>query len=1697
MSLSEEAAASASKDTTPELEETTLEAAGLPTGAEVSATPPQEERENTALAIGDWLSIVWGKGNQKTVGTIYYIAEDLIRIMPESASSILVDFPLTDGAFAEEVGLVEDELEFTKGPRVSFVEMNGFAVGQMVDAYTNTSAPVTMFEIVELNVEDDKAKLKNVIDKDTREYSFNFRGIDLSEPFAILRVNPESRPDAALSSEEMTFQNAAESLQQVEGADDPLLAALAAGDDEIEVQAVGEWKTEVFEKAETISAKERVYSEFDQKDDMRADLIGMLDAPSQQNLLVRKRIRALVEMMAALKQTTIKYKYDGTYEGPADVSLETLADVLKDRDVPLARPVLETKRVLVTEKSDPDDSIPGISVKTLEDLVSDSKDYLEGLNTLPVPEEGVGLPRFYQALQTYFTQFPLGDEYGKNGYKFQKDGEYFRKNHPGGEDIKGLASGLDEKGKLREDRYQGENPGDYLRDIDQSLRRAHGPTYVAMPNGGTDLLKGGDRAPVNGYLLFPYKSVESGVIGASRTGFLWQDILRSFTYDKSWMSQLLNELGGVQTAPDAAKVLYVKIDDKTLYEIPFAEYLKLVLRNIIPYGPGDLFPMKKDLGVEEAEFTADQAEIIQKRIEEVIAGLVKTVTELNRELEEKKIEPTANPILDQGTGKSMADAVFAFPFLADILKKMDQRTPGYKDVDVAVMGALMVYAQDFALAVLSGNKVAKEREKLKANMNTFLQTLSDAKAYQILQASRGAPPVINPCAHVQTLNQIRRIDNDTSRMKGLLKFLKSYRGGREDNWVLCTFCGEHLICQHEVLQIQQFVNPAQRLVLQKEIVLNYAGGTFGANHICKVCGLKIAELGFDTGLEYGDDGAPMMGRSVLVDEDARALEEISDLFDLPAKSQDEIRFDTTAKNEFYEILKQLLLRFGIEMDMKVQRHLVEQAEPRISTLINEKDYEASRKKGEGKPRYAIYKAYGQVGIMAAMFLLEIQTRRPGYMPRLWLEGCKPGFGGYPLQPESSPDKPEESIGLEYVLCGVLGIQKQSYPWNELAAVRKGEERKALMKHHLKEQLASLLQNPEAQAELNKKREYLRDIFGGTSVSGKHSELIPQGFLPHVETPLEAAKNAAREPTVSEGAHGLYGETVMADTWIRAVNRLAKETTPYIENTPFIETGCCFSPINRPGLYFQDAVLPPLPKRRPLAPGFYRQSILYTPMIPRPLVMFDTKPDMSVAFRVFLNVCWRGDRVGLAHEIGYDNKCDWCGIEIPSAFLRPDVNKDGEPIIDEAKLRADLDRQGIPLNEEGFQDLLDATNRRQIFKSYMKSPPLTGEGILDSIKEADPAPVLPLAGITADERWKAAIDETSVKIQQLPENASAAEIQTALTPLREATEDARESLKPILSKRTRGGTTLESLLFSILDESPATVFDMLRTYFAVPAERIRQDYSQSKLKIPKHYKIEEDHKKQLEKVLADHTDYLVTFNTFQQKGMRKLRYFADTLAASLDAAEELHVSRMSVPKLNLEGKVLLVSELLRAIIIGSLGQLATSTFDVAAEEGEEEIEGGEDVQDESPGDDDVLLKEFIMALLLKYHKERTVYNPTQVREELAKAKELEKNTFIGILDAIQDPEEKRLELMFKKLKMKSKRHNWNLGATALSYDDVWLENQAVLGKMYTTAAELGQGVPGAIPEGYEMDDTGYGQDEGMGPADDGYDLNEGMDRDDEL
>ncbi len=1656
-------------------------------GVEVAAG--DEEGEQEGLFLGDHITIPWRGG--KTSGTIYYIDEAVIRIRPDGAPTTLVDFPLSDGTFDEDLGVTADEIEFTPGPRKLFVDQEGFRIGQVLDAYKGGTR-VGEFIVLEVNAKENKLHVQEGEDRD-RYITFSDSGIDLSEPFDILMVQPMSVEDRALDPEaaaaEAATDAAVREVQETRSGD----AAIAFGADFFtgEFQDV---ELPVFVQVKKKLAKNMVFSELEQKGDMLNELLNMFDYAQQQNPLNLKRIRTLVEMMSGLKQSILKFDSNGNLQGEQTITLHTFQDLLKNR-VPIARPVLGSKRVLVTEDKDgvEDTSMEGIHVMHLNTFREESVEFIDKLGDIPVSDELVGPPRWFQMLISYFNKYPMGDEYGRQGFQFKEDGEFFRAQPPGYKPLPGFANGSDEDGDIRPDAYNGENPTDYVVDIDMSLRRAHGPTVYGLPKGGTEIWKSGDKAPLHGHVIFPYKSVAKGVVGALRTGQLWSIIVRSLE-TKSYMQELINSFGTIQSLkdeadaiiePDVQKPIYVTPADTALLEIPFSEYLNTVLQALVPRGPGDLLAMKHDLGILEAEPDDAQLAMIQQRVQLVIANLVQMIQQLNDRVLEGHDRPTVQPIVEDAA-QPMLDALTPYTYLTDVVKQMFSRTPGYKGVDIAIIASLFAYSQDFTLAVLGKNREGILREYTKANTKYFLGQLTNAKLFEQLMKERGAPPepVICPQQHPIQLEEIRRKKDHTLRMKAMAIFVARYKGGIEGNWVDCQFCDNHLICKHELIQIQQFLNPAQQLSLQKEIVLNFAGGTFGVNYICKQCGQPIGELGFDTSIEYDDEGRPMMGRSVLTDKEQEQVDELNSLFDVPVEKQDELKFSSPLKTEAYKIIKVFMDRIGIVPDGPRLLTLIDTAASEFQLQLDEQKYNAT--KTEKQVKFHIFKAYVQITIVMALLLLDIQTRTPDYPVQFFITGCKPGFGGWPLLEDANLENAEETIGLLYMECALRGIDTNTYPWNEIRTHGKAETRQANIHKNVIDQIQRQLQRAEVQAKLEAKRRYIRQTFGEGAATGKHSELIPDGFLPRMETATEAAENAASKPTVAEGAHGAYGQLVVADTWIRAANKVARsyilENGLFIQGSPFTELGCCYGNAQVPGEFFKSAALPPEPKFRPIAPGYYKQTVFMGPLTPRGLQVIDVKADMSLAYRVYLKLCFRGPHVGQPHEFGYDYTCDWCGLKVPKSVLIPDRDKDGNPIygVKVEELVNDMTHQGVEFSEEAFQALLDRERLLLSFERYQTKPPT--ENVLATLAKVTHPP---------SDTWREAIRQVFEALSALKADPSDPEIAAPLNILRTSIQkDTILSLVKILAEEVRAGkkTTIRQYFDNLVAESrenPQLFFNIMRTYFLVPAQRIVEGFQKEDLYVPPHYKLQPEHVNDLETMLNTHVEYCDTYRFFDKVAKRKLRYVVKILHDCITAGQELNVIRIS--GLEYKTKLALIGELLKDIMFGALGFLADAsqtTIPESADEDEDEDEEEEDEEEDDEVLDHTELHNFVANQFRLYANERLSYNMERVREEIALAKEKEKNYFISVFDPLT-ADERLLEKFFKNQKIKSARHNWALGSSKLRYDDVYLANQEMLGKIYSKALEAGDG----IPEDFVGDDIPQLPDGLMGGEDmyegDGY------------
>jgi hypothetical protein len=1643
----------------------------------------QDEEFDDEFSIGNEYKIISQKYGT-TQGDVYFFdPTSKLVIMPTGVTNRVYEFPIIEQfnddtqesyyGFDPELG-IEEIILLKKGPKSGFINWKGLRVGQEIIKYNSDGSSGEIYQIEAIDLDNNRIRIKDLESEEILDIDFN-------KDVFVFEIKTQS-----LEEEEKpaTAEEIKESLQS-----DVTLESVE-DDGFIDLENLPEVELEEVQQITFKTESEKIYDEFEQKNSFLADLITYLTTVDQKNPKILQKIRTLVEMTSSLKNSVIKRNKDGTPEGLDVISFATLGDLLKSGKSNIVRNVLKTKRViqgvsendleLVEQETEQFES------EILKNTIENSVEFLDTLGNYPVGEVGIGLPRWYIVLNHYFKSFPLGDKYSGTGFQFQKDADFFRAGKNGIDDIKGIR--LDDPLPFFEIlKYGGkylaikaitklDNIYIQLVNIPISYRRGHGPVYRQLENGGIEMVQQGDRSDLEGYVLFPYSVAMNGLVGSIRPGKLWYTMLRSIDSKNSWIEKIINKYGGIQKdETDIQKILYVSSADAPMLTAQFSDYLEFLLKQIIPRGNGDLISLRQDLGLEDIEFSVQQQSIVSQRIKQVISSLKDKIRKMREELQTtEKPAPTLNLLESQEYVNHIREIISTHPQLTEIIKDMENRTPGYKNVDIALFGSLFVYAADYFLATLSGNKSFQDSQRDILSRNKLLKTLHEVQLLYNLKNSLGSAPEVNPCPHVNDLLKRRKIDDDSERFSSMITFLAEYQGSIDENWVNCSLCNKHLICRHEVLQIQQFTNPKEKDIIQKNIILNYSVGERADQHyICKICGLPIETLDFDKSIEFDDEGRPMMGREVLVDKDALEEENLKNLLGLRLEKPDETVFESDIQKELADILKVLCDEIGIDIDSKGFYRIIRLGESNVKQLKNEKTYSdfilAKKKATGGKiASYSYYLAQNKIAIIAALLLLEIQCHIPPYVVRFVVEGCKPGFDGYPLNEDADPKSEDASKGLHYMICVLLNIKKNQHPWVFGFQTLQSSSRKETIYNLLMAYLKKFISDVSIQAMLQEKRSY-KEVESKTLTS---QEIIPNGFLPRIETKKEASSASAEAPTIIEGSNGSLGEILKSDTWIRAANKIAESETKIIRSSPYVETSCCFNFILTPGKFWKDANLPDLPQKYIIRPGFSYQTYLYPPIVPRQIEIFQTTASVESAYKLVFKVCYKGPRMGLPHEFGYDNKCDWCGLEIPESLINPDVDKNGTPIINEEQIKSFLDTQGITLSDEFFNKLLDSTNKRTEFKMYKSDPPEEPIQILKKLVSVENPPV---------KDFKQIITESIQNLKQLKDSATKVEIANALSVMSNSIEDSENIIIDKLSKRSH------DIMESILNESPRSIFEILRSYFLIPSLRGLSSYDNTSfLKVGKHFLLADDHTKELNQVLENHTGYLKNFDVFLEnadediginpsylKAFLKLQNFKNQLLEILNQANELRPGRMKLDsKISIEAIELFYKELLRLILFGPFGELINP--DIIPEDQDMEVD---------PGLSDKFLLEFGRNCLTTYIKERLSYNPTIVKQRIEETREREKQRFISDMNRMSE-EERKLEIMKKKLGI----GRWSIGGTKITfaYDKDNFEKQRELFAPNYAALRAGGDLGDAA---VTFNTTGYADAEGMYETQNGYDVNQ--------
>ena len=227
-----------------------------------------------------------------------------------------------------------------------------------------------------------------------------------------------------------------------------------------------------------------------------------------------------------------------------------------------------------------------------------------------------------------------------------------------------------------------------------------------------------------------------------------------------------------------------------------------------------------------------------------------------------------------------------------------------------------------------------------------------------------------------------------------------------------------------------------------------------------------------------------------------------------------------------------------------------------------------------------------------------------------------------------------------------------------------------------------------------------------------------------------------------------------------------------------------------------------------------------------------------------------------------------------------------------QIKSFLDSQGITLSEEFFNKLLDYTNQKTEFNMYKSPPPEEPLKILKKLVSVAYPPV---------KDFKKIIAESINNLKQLKDSPTKVEIANALSNMSNSIEEAETTIIEKLSKRSH------DFMEAILNESPRNIFEIIRSYFLIPTLRGLSSYENtSYLKVGNHFLLADEHTKELDEMLTEHTSYLSKFSAFTDdidediginpnylKAYLKLQNFKNELTDILNQANELRPGRMRV------------------------------------------------------------------------------------------------------------------------------------------------------------------------------------------------------------
>ena len=1578
------------------------------------ATAPGEspKEEEVSFELGDRILLLGGRLD-KLRGRIYYIDETLIRVLPDGVSDRLVEIPIVDGDFDPELG-VEQLYSLSKRANPAFVSQIDARVDQTAETFGANGEPGLTYTIKAVNETEDKLLLVDETGGET-EVEFEFRGIPLDLPFAVLRPRqPREEAAPGLSPEEEAMLSAEQVEQEEYNEFEDILeqevAAAAASD-----------VAEIYE----IPASQRFYPDVVQRSDMLQDMIQALEPAAQKNPQTQKQVRALVEQCVALRNTLVAYTRAGEPAGQKQTSYTTLAEVIEGTPIPLSRPVIEAKRTLYLDHtldsiirmrqgfapSDPREASPDqdVDIQYLDEVIKATIEYMKSqLGGISGGGGPTALPNWFLSWETLNKQYHSvwKPKTADDAKPFATDKEFLRAPMPEMETVAyydgterteftPVVDGLSKVG-ARNIFVTAES----IRKLPLGLQRALGPRSTRLrEKEDPRRVESAEEATIINTLLFPLS--EQRNLGATRSGVLARDIALSHRPAES-MREILERLEGIPETATAGGILSVGPDGNTQGNIPLEDWLRA--QPLYPLGLADALVELASYGLSQTEFNTEQYDVLVERMD-TYRALVKQYILETRDSAAKAIsqlQVIENPFLTTEAYTDILETLQAEPILATRLEELRKRIPVYRENDIALFAGLFATSADLVLTTLAQVPGPLARERNRKVRDQFLEALRDAIARARKSEMAGEEPIPNRCEHVPGYIAVQKIKDDATRLQLFARYLAKFRGVRHDNWVDCNVCGQHLVCYHEVLLLEEFLHPREKDTLHKELLLGFSGGQFQGKYLCKNCGQGISDLEFDNNLEFSDEGVPLSGRAVLeTDAEAAKAEELDEILGEPVGKHEETEYKTDTQTTIYRAARQIFDTLGLTGTDDSYRRIVQRAESEILKQPSRQDYQAATK-GRAAMDYDILLNRILVCATAVNCLVEIQSNIPGYVLRYKIPGCRASISGYPLGNE------KDRSGFEYIACAVATIKDKSPPWSLTAFQREGDIKKRVetITKVMNTMMTTLLTNAGAQQQLSAKRQYLENIYGSTMVAGQIAEAIPTGFLP---APFYTEEEDVKRSAIVANAAAPQ-EAIRA--WILEAHRIGKESGGYTKDATFVEAICCTTPIQEPGAFWREKTdtMAALPRKEPpRGPSKGHIGIHYRA---RPLSRLEAAISPEIMYRIFLKVCYTGPRTGLPHAPGYTNTCAFCGFTFPESPYTPrpfppmssdsktqkELMKTYQEEVDAivTKGKVALETQKVEVNQRTFEELLDTTHTQYAVEPPKRKVPEAGMKLFETLRKLEPEPF---------DGWRDIITETMDRLAKLPPGADDVEITEAYGPM-------SNTAMAILESFGRIGAENVATLKTVLESGPEQATETIWTYVLLPLQRLITGFRIDSLRVGGNYDLGEDTMADIDNALRTHLNYLGPLAK-RATGftLHKMKWAKERLA------DALKLLKSSIRAAIIPGGGIGLPYLTTTLLGGILAEFINPNSVPPG--------GGEEAAAVDTGARAPI--QILDVCVQRMRMEGLNYTADQIREKVHERTTKEKDYFKTKMNNMT-PEEKAMEKMKKKLGL----GDWAVGGTSAIY-----------------------------------------------------------------